>query len=57
MGRDTDKCWMFERWLVTNIPASVPTLPATTEAAKTRAQTWAVAIEEINFFRRRDAVF
>ena len=48
MGRDTDKRWMFERWLVTNKPVSVPTLPATTEAAKTRAQTWAVAIEVIN---------
>ena len=48
VGRDTDKRWMFERWLVVNKAASAPTLPATTEASKTNAQTWAVAIEEIN---------
>ncbi len=51
VDRDADKRWMFERWLVDNKPAATATAartpPATTEATRASARTWAVAIDEV----------
>ncbi|WP_411879012.1 DUF748 domain-containing protein [Polaromonas sp. YR568] len=46
VDRDSDKRWMYERWMV-NSGAATPQPPPTDAATRTNAPSWAVAIGEV----------
>ncbi|MCY1164620.1 hypothetical protein D9M73_45020 [compost metagenome] len=45
VGRDADKRWMYERWMVGHGGAKTP--PPTTAATKASAPSWAVAVNDV----------
>jgi len=47
VDRDSQKRWMYERWMVANAVPATPQQPPTTAATKASAPSWAVAINDV----------
>ena len=48
VDRDTDKRWMFERWMVSRKVAGTPVPAPTTATTRAQAPSWAVAINQVS---------